>query len=389
MKYDFEAVIDRMKTDSVKWRFRKNADSIALGWADMDFRTPEVVVEAVRRVADFGLYGYVEPGPDWYRPFMDWCERRYGWSVKEEWLSYTPGVIAALGCAVRAFTEKGDQVIFQTPGFVLFTELTVTNDREAVHNPLLYEKGRYSIDFADLEAKARHPRAKLLILCNPHNPTGRVFTREELERVAEICLRNGVLIASDDVHCDLIHKPNRHICIASLSEAAAMSSITCLSASKTFNMAGLQVSANVIPNPDLREKYARELVSRDSKRPNIFALAAFEAAYKDGEPWLEELLTYVKGNLDYLAAYISDKIPQLGVVRPEGTYLAWIDCSALGLSSTALSGFFADQANIFVSPGSGYGVEGDNFIRINLACPRRTIEETLRRMERAIRKRGE
>ena len=389
MTYDFDQVIDRMKTDSIKWRFRKNADSIALGWADMDFRTPDAVTEAVRRVADFGLYGYVEPGPDWYDPFIDWCERRYGWKLEREWLSNAPGIIAALGCAVRAFTEKGDQVIFQTPGFALFTELTLTNGREAVHNPLLYENGRYAIDFADLEEKARNPRAKLLILCNPHNPTGRVFTRRELECVADICLRNQVLIASDDVHCDMVYKPHRHICIATLSEAAAMNSISCLSASKTFNMAGLQISANVIPNPVLREKYARELVSRDSKRPNIFALAAFHAAYRSGEPWLEDLLVYVKGNLDYLTEYIRANIPEIRVVQPEGTYLVWLDCSELGaargLSGIALSDFFADNANIFVSPGIGYGEEGANFIRLNLACPRSVIAEALCRMERAVK----
>ncbi len=384
MSYNFDEIIDRRKTDSIKWSFRNNDDSIALGWADMDFRTPKVITDAVRREADFGLYGYVAPGPGWYDPFINWCERRYHWQIKEAWLSYTPGVIAALGSAVRAFTQKGDQVIFQTPAFCLFTELTETNDREAVHNPLIYQDGRYCIDFDDLEAKAKNPKAKLLILCNPHNPSCRVFTREELTRIGKICVKNNVIIASDEVHCDMIHKPHQHICIASISEEIAQNTITCLSATKTFNMAGLQISANVIKNPQMREKYAKELVSRDSKRPNIFGMAAFRAAYESGEEWLEELLVYIKGNLDYLTDFIGKNIPQLKVIWPEGTYLVWIDCTDLGLSGMELGDFFAKYANVFLSAGIFYGIEGNNFIRINLACPRSIIQETLIRMGKAI-----
>jgi cystathionine beta-lyase len=385
LNYNFDKVIDRKGTDSIKWSFRNNDDSIALGWADMDFHTPQAVTDAVSQVAGFGLYGYVAPGPGWYDPFIMWCGRHYHWQVKEEWLSYTPGVISALGSAVRAFTQKGDQVIFQTPAFCLFTELTETNDREVVPNPLIYEDGKYTIDFEDLEAKAKKPKAKMLILCNPHNPTGRVFTKEELTRIGEICVRNNVIIASDEVHCDMVYKPHQHICIASISEAIAQNTITCLSPSKTFNMAGLQISVNVISTPQMREKYSKELVSRDSKRPNIFGMAAFRAAYESGEEWLEKLLAYIKGNLDYLTDYLEKNIPSLKVVRPEGTYLAWIDCTGLGLSGQALGDFFAKNANIFISSGIGFGVEGTSFIRVNLACPRSTIRETLDRMKKAIR----
>ncbi|WJD83576.1 MalY/PatB family protein [Priestia megaterium] len=389
MSYNFDKIVNRRNTSSMKWNNIKNEDSIAIGIADMDFHTPDVVVDEIKKVADFGVYGYVVTGEGYYDSFIDWSKRRYNWEVSEEWLSYTPGVIAAMGSAVRAFSDVGDQVIYQTPAFYLFNELTVTNGREPVHNSLIYQDGKYTIDFEDLERKAQNPRAKIFLLCNPQNPSCRVFTKEELLRIGEICLKNNVIIVSDEVHCDIVYKPYKHIPIASLSEELAHNTVTCFSATKTFNMAGLQISVNVIPNPEMRKKYELELLSRDSKRPNIFAMCGMRAAYAKGEPWLEELLLYIKGNVEFLTDFISTNLPDLKVIKPEGTYLIWVDCSKLGISGEELGDFFAEKANVFVSAGSGYGEEGNDFIRINPACPRAVLEEALKRMEKAIATRSE
>lgn len=384
MSFKFDKVIERRGTSSMKWTNIKNEDTIAVGVADMDFQTADVVVDEVKKIANFGVYGYTIIKEGYYKSFVDWCERRYDWKIQEEWLSYTPGVIAGMGNAVRAFSDVGDQVIYQTPAFYLLNESTVTNDREPVHNPLIYKDGKYFIDFNDLEKKAQNPKAKIFMLCNPQNPSCRVFTKDELLRIAEICLKNNVLIVSDEVHCDMVYKPYKHIPIASLSEEIANNTITCLSPTKTFNMAGLQISVNVISNPKLREKYAKELLSRDSKRPNIFAKVGFKAAYEKGEAWLEATLEYIKGNVDFAMEYISKNIPEFKVIEPEGTYLIWIDCSGMGKYKHQLKEFFLNNANVLVSAGSEYGIEGNNFIRINPACPRSVLEEVLKRIDKAL-----
>lgn len=384
MTYNFDTVIDRRNTPSVKWAQVKDKDGIAVAMADMDFKACKEVTDAIETIAKFGIYGYVGPGAGYYAPFIDWCKRRYGWSIQKEWISYSPGIIAGMGSAVRVFSEIGDHVIFQTPAFQLFTELVVTNGREPVHNPLIYKKGKYYIDFDDLERKAQNPKAKVLLLCNPQNPSLRVFTKEELLKIGDICLRNNVIIVSDEVHCDMVFKPHKHIPIASLSDALLQNTVTCLSPTKTFNLAGLQISVNVIANPEIRAKYQNELVSRDSKRPNLFGMVGFRAAYEHGESWLEDVSAYIKDNLDFLVEYINKNIPELSVVETEGTYLAWVDCSALGITGTELGDFFIEKANIYTYPGITFGEEGTSFVRLNLACPRSVVEETAKRMEKAI-----
>lgn len=384
MANKFDSAIDRRGTSSMKWATLSNKETIAVGLADMDFPTADAVVDEVMALAKFGVHGYATITPGYYRSFISWSARRYDWEVMEEWLSYSPGIIAGMGSAVRAFSEIGDQVIYQTPGFYLLDELTKTNDRVSVYNPLIYKDGKYTIDFEDLETKASHPKAKIFLLCNPQNPTGRVYTREELHRIADICLRNNVLIVSDEVHCDMVFHPHKHIPIASLSKEIAENTITCLSPTKTFNMAGLQTSVNVISNPSLRARFERDLVSRDSKRPNIFAHAGFKAAYEKGEQWLEDVAAYIKGNTDFLVSYAEEYIPEFKVVKAEGTYLVWIDCSATKMEGRQLKDFFLEQANVLIFPGIEYGEEGKHFIRLNPACSRAMLKEVLDRMAKAL-----
>ena len=380
----YDKKIDRKNTSSMKWAGIKDDETIAVGVADMDFMTSDAVVAEVKKVAEKGVFGYSIIQEGYYSSFIRWCNKRYNWQVKEEWLSYTPGVIAGMGGAVRAFSEVGDHVIFQTPAFYLLNELTVTNDRIPVNNPLVLKDGKYHIDFDDLEEKAKHPKAKIFMLCNPQNPSCRVYTKEELTKIADICLKNDVLIVSDEVHCDMVYQPHKHIPIASLSQEIADITVTCLSPTKTFNMAGLQTSVNVISNENLRAKFAKELLSRDSKRPNIFANVGFKAAYEKGEEWLDNTLEYIKGNVDFVIKYIESNIPEMNVIYPEGTYLIWIDCSQTKIKGSDLKSFFLENANVLVSAGSEYGENCANFIRINPACPREVLVEVMDRINHSL-----
>lgn len=384
MPSKFDTAIDRRGTSSMKWASLENEKTIAVGLADMDFPTADAVVDEVMALAKFGVHGYATITPGYYQSFIQWCARRYDWNVKEEWLLYSPGIIAGMGSAVRALTEVGDHVIYQTPGFYLLDELTRTNDRISIQNPLVYADGRYSIDFDDLEAKASHPKAKMLLLCNPQNPTGRVYTRKELQRIADICLHHKLLIVSDEVHCDMVFAPHKHVPIASLGKEVADITISCLSPTKTFNMAGLQTSVNVISNPELRTRFERDLISRDSKRPNIFAHSGFKAAYEKGEAWLNEVTAYIKANTDYVAAYAEQHIPEFKIVKAEGTYLVWIDCSEMRINGRELREFFLSKANVLIFPGIEYGEEGRHFIRLNPACARSLLTEVLDRMAKAL-----
>lgn len=385
MSSNFDEVIDRRNTSAYKLRDCKDSNTVALGLADMDFRTAEPVVKAVTNAANFSLYGYVQPAGDYFDSFIEWSKKHYRWDIEREWISYTPGVIAGIGGAVRVLTEPGDEVIFQTPAFSLFTELTASNGRVPAHNPMLYRDGKYSIDFDDLEVKAQSPRAKMLILCNPHNPTCRVLTEDELLRIGEICLRNNIVIVSDEVHCDMIFGNRKHISIASLSDALLQNTITCMSPTKTFNMAGLQISVNVIANPELRKKFELDCLSRDSKRPNIFGMIGFAAAYKEGHQWLDEVRTYIRSNIDFAECYLQEHAPLLKMIDCEGTYLMWIDCSALGLKGKALGDFFINEANVLVVSGNGFVDNADAFIRLNPACPRSVLTEGLKRICAAVK----
>ena len=382
----FDEVVDRRNTGSVKWDHALNEETICMDWADMDFKAPEKVIGAMKAAADFGVYGYVQPDDHWYQTITSFCSRRYGWSCQPEWLSYAPGVISALAAAVEAFTEPGDKVIIQSPVFVRFRDVVESNRRIVSDSCLKFDGTRYTMDFEDLEQRAADPDTKLFLLCSPHNPVCRVWTQEELKRAGDICLKHQVIMVVDEIHCDMIFQPYRHHTFASLGEEYAMNSVICLSTSKTFNLAGLQTAVAAIPNLSLKQKFDQVLHSRDISRPTLFGQEAMRAAYQYGDTWLDELIQYIQGNFEYTYHKINGATDQMRVIDSEGTYLAWIDCSGLGLNSNEIQPFFLNQANVSLTSGAACGPGGEQFIRMNLAYPRSVVTEAVTRLLKAIHK---
>jgi cystathionine beta-lyase len=401
MTHAFDEEPDRRGTDSLKWEFVQNEtdperwertdrflgeDRVLPMWvADMDFRCPEPVIRAVIARAEQGVYGYTMPGDDLYAAVANWMRRRHGWEIDPEWICLTSGVVTALNMIVRAFASAGDEVLIQPPVYYPFFSAIQNNGAGVAASPLILESGRYRMDFADLEAKARDPRVKIAILCSPHNPVGRVWSREELRRFGEICLRHNVLIVSDEIHGDLIFRGSAFTPFASISPDFAAHSITCTAPSKTFNLAGLKTSAIIIPDANVRKTFHEVLRNSGlSLAGSTFGVVALKAAYEQGEPWLEQTLNYLQGNLDYLESYVGERIPQIEVVSPEGTYLVWLDCRKLGLDKSGLKHLMREQARVYLDEGDLFGPEGEGFERINIACPRSTLVEALDRIRKAV-----
>ncbi|MBS4021342.1 MAG: pyridoxal phosphate-dependent aminotransferase [Dethiobacter sp.] len=380
MTYDFNKIIDRRNTRSLKW---EKEDMLPLWVADMDFQAPPEVIEALMKRAEHGIFGYPGSCSSSFQSIKSWMERRFSWQVEEDWINFCPGTIPALSMLVRTFTHPGDRIILQAPNYPPFLNITRDNGCHAVYNQLQFKQGKYHMDFADLEQKIKEPRVKLLILCSPHNPVGRVWEKEELARLAEICLDNNVLVVSDELHADLVYKGCQHIPLPLVSDGIAQNTIVLSGPTKTFNLAGLQTSFSIIPNPQIRSRFKTALEVSGYSRPNVFGLEAVHSAYDYGEPWLESLIIYIRDNLDFLTEYLNNKIPILKVIQPEGTYLAWIDCRELKMETQELEKFFL-SAGVFLNQGYAFGPGGAGFIRLNLACPRSTLEEALQRIERAI-----
>lgn len=388
----FDTIIERRNTASWKWdKMEKvfgTTDLLPMWIADMDFAAPPEVVAAVKRKAEHGIYGYATFPHSFYSSVIGWMKRRHDWQIEEEWISVTPGVVPAISIAVQAFTEPGDGIIIQPPVYPPFFRCVKANKRQLVENPLIYEDGRYVIDFDDLERKL-DPAVKMLILCSPHNPVGRVWSEAELTRLAELCLKHNVLILSDEIHGDLVFKGHRHIPFATLGSDLAANTVTFTAPSKTFNLAGLYTSATIISNPKLREKFNALLEVLSVGEGNVFGIAACEAAYNYGEPWLEELLPYLAANADYIEQFINSNIPQVKMTKPECTYLAWLDFKELGMTGPELRNFLIHKAKIGLNDGITFGKkEGAGFARLNFGCPRPLLEEGLKRLERAIRELG-
>lgn len=387
MRYDFDKVINRLNTASVKWdevdRIFGDKDLLPLWVADMDFQVPAPVTDALRERVEHGIFGYTERPESYYEAVIGWMERRHEWSVQKEWICHCPGVVPALSYLVQVFTEPGDKVIIQPPVYHPFTSVVTDNGREVVHNPLKYEQGRYFMDFEDLRQKM-DPSVKLLILCNPHNPGGRVWTKEELTELGNICLENNVMVISDEIHGDLILKGHKHIPFAAISEEFAQNSIICTAPSKTFNMAGMQTSNIIIPNKEYREAFQKMMSKLVLRMTNTFGVVATEAAYRHGDEWLDQLLAYLQGNLDFLTEYIETHIKGIKVIQPESTYLVWLDCRELGMDTKGLQEFMGKQAKVAVNQGHVFGPGGEQFIRLNMACPRSLIEEGLERIAKAV-----
>lgn len=389
MKYDFNQLVNRKNTLSYKWdqseRLFGTQDVLPMWVADMDFPAPPEVVEALKERAEHGIYGYTIKSPEYYQAIAEWIEKRHGWTVQQEWLCYSPGVVTALSLLVSCLTEPGDKVIIQTPVYPPFYSVVKNNKRTLVTNPLVLRNGRYEMDFDGLE-RSIDSQVKLLILCSPHNPVGRVWSREELKRLGEICLKHNIKVITDEIHGDLVFKPNLHIPYASLSEEHARQSITCLAPSKTFNLAGLKTSTIIIPDPQIRRVYKERLTTLSLELEGYFGATATEAAYRMGEEWLEELLIYLKDNLEYLKEYIKSKIPAIKVIESEGTYLAWLDCRELGFSGKQLKEFMIKEAKLGLNDGASFGTDGEGFMRLNFACPRSILQEGLQRLENAVNK---
>ena len=359
--YDFDQVIDRHDTDCIKWsaneRLFGDKDVIPMWIADMDFGSPEPVVRAIRERAEHGIYGYPLRPQSYYDAIINWMRKRHGWEIVRAWLADSPGVIPALNAAVLAHTQPGDKVVIQPPVYHPFFRTIKNNGRQLVENPLRVEDSRYVMDLANLE-KQVDSRTKLLILCSPHNPVGRVWTRDELARLGELCLAKNLIIVSDEIHSDLIYPWAKHTPLASISDELAQITVTCIAPSKTFNLAGLRTSTTIIPNPLLMGLFNNMSENLGLMGGNLFGIVGLEAAYRYGEEWLDQLLVYLQGNLEYLRNFTAAHIPQIQVVTPEGTYLVWLDCRALGLERAALRELMLRKARVALEDGGIFGPGG-------------------------------
>jgi len=362
-------------------------DVLPLWVADMDFPAPDAVIEALRRRVDHGIYGYeIRPdGP--YEAMADWYGRRYNWTIDRDHIVPGASVLNAISILIEQHSEEGDGVILQPPVFFEFGMAIKANHRRRVKNPLRVVGDRYEMDYEDLEAKAADPGTNILILCNPHNPVGRVWTRDELARAAEICGRHGVLIISDEIHGDIVYPPHRYTPLGSLSAEVAQRSVTCLSPAKTFNVAGAVDAVAVIANSEDRERFDAFVERYQITRPNVFTSAAVEAAYREGEAWLEALLVTLQGNVDFVRTFLAANVPGVKLVEPEGTYLLWLDFRELGLDAKELARFLAGEAKLALNAGYWFGREGAGFARMNIACPRSVLAEAMARLAQAVQQR--
>ncbi len=384
----FDDKLDRRGTNCMKWDAADKAfesqDVIPMWVADMDFPAPRAVTEALARRATHGAFGYPIVPQSYYDAIINWMDRRHGWKIQKEWIAFTPGVIPALYWAVGAFTKPGEKVLVQSPVYYVFYNAIAARKREVVCNQLVRTEGGYRIDFADLEEKLADPAVTLMIFCSPHNPVGRVWTREELEQVSSLCVKHHVLLVSDEIHSDLVWRGHKHIPIASVSDESAANTITCTAPSKTFNLAGLSTANAIISNKEIYDAFCAERRTSAIHSPDIFGMIALQEAYDHGGPWLEDLLDYLAANYDYLEQYLAEHLPQIKPLRPEGTYLIWLEFSALGLDKDALKAFLNQKARVAMDQGPWFGAGGEGFARMNLACHRSTLEEALARLDKAI-----
>ena len=385
MKYNFDEIIPRRGTNSYKWDSAGDADVLPMWVADMDFRTAPPVVEALRKRVEHGIFGYVRVPDAYYAAVTNWFARRHDWQIEKEWIIYTTGVVPALSAVIKALTAPGDKVMVQTPVYNCFFSSIRNNGCGMIANPLIYRNGTYQIDFADLEQKAADPSVKVLLLCNPHNPAGRVWTKQELTRIGDICIRNNVWVVADEIHCELVFPGHTYIPFATISQEFLMHSVTCTSPSKAFNLAGLQIANIISADTDIRTKIDKAININEVCDVNPFGVEALMAAYNDGEEWLEELKQYLFANYNYLRVYFEEYLPEFPVATLEGTYLVWADCSVLNQSSDETVKTLLEKEKLWVNEGSLYGEAGEGFIRINIACPRQQLIEGLNRLRRALK----
>ena len=376
----FDELTERRGTGSYKWDEAGADDVIPMWVADMDFRTAPPVVEALRRRVKHGVFGYTLVPERYYDAVISWFARRHGWTMQREWIMYTTGVVPAVSAVIKALTMPGERVIVQTPVYNCFFSSIRNNGCEAAENPLLYDRGRYTMDYEGLERIAADPRTTLMLLCNPHNPAGRVWTRDELLRVNDICMRHGVTVVADEIHCELVYSGHRYTPFASVSDECLANSVTCCSPSKAFNTAGLQIANIISADAGVRRRIDRAININEVCDVNPFGVEALIAAYNEGGAWLDSLIEYIRGNYEALCAFFAERLPAVRRVPMEGTYLVWADCRELGMTSDDITARLLSEGRVMVSSGTIYGAAGEGFIRINIACPRERMMEGLRRI---------
>ena len=386
MKYNFDEIIDRSGNRSAKYDERAKkfgtADVIPLWVADMDFRTAQPIIDACVSKAEEGIWGYTSRPDSYFQAVQQWEQRRKGWTPDISLMSWSLGVVPALSSIVRLFSGDGDKILIQTPVYSEFYDVAEAWGREVVENPLVETDGKWSIDFDDFAEKVK--QCRIFLLCNPQNPVGRVWEPEELRKMAELCVESGTLLVSDEIHSDLIFHGKRHTPTASLSPEIAANTITCISATKTFNLAGLQASTTIFPNKDMKRAFEEFWGRMDIRRNNAFSCVAMEAAYREGEEWLDQLLPYISGNFDYICDFCAKNIPQIKPNRPDATYLMWLDCRALGMTNEELRDFFIHKAKLGLNEGYTFGHSLAGFMRLNAACPRSTLEKAMRQLKAAV-----
>jgi cystathionine beta-lyase len=384
---EFDKYINRKNTQSLKWDGMKaifGKDDLLPMWvADMDFSPPKAVLEALGQRVKHGVFGYTIATEGTRGAIVDWLKNRHGWDISPDWLLFSPGVIPSIRMAIQTFTEPGDQVLLQSPVYTPFFQMIERNGRKVCNSPLVLNHNRYEIDFADFEEKLKSG-VKLFLLSSPHNPAGRVWSREELSEMVRLCKKYGVLIAADEIHADLTASPYKHVPIASLDRSAAEKVLTFMAPSKTFNLAGLQASYMVIPNAELRRKVTAALARDGFSMLNTFGQIAMEAAYRHGGDWLDAAIAYIRGNIALVKEETEKHLPELSVIEPEGTYLVWIDCRKLGLPDPELKKRLLEKGKLALNFGDAYGPGGEGFVRMNVACPREIVQEGMNRLKKAF-----
>lgn len=388
--YNFDKIIERANTNSVKFDLRKQyfgkEDVIPLWVADMDFETPDFIREAIIQRTEHPIYGYSIKSAGYFKSIINWLKDRHSWQVKKEEISFSPGVVPGFTLAILAYSKPGDQVVVQPPVYFPFFQSVEDNGRKLIHNQLIEKDNYYTIDFEDLEKKLSHPKTTLLLISSPHNPVGRVWSKEELTKMVDLCKKHQVLLLSDEIHGDLVFKEYQHIPTSSISKDAKDICITFMAPSKTFNVAGLSTSFLVIQNPELKKKYDDILQAYHLGMGNIFGAVALEAAFTKGHQWLNELMSYLQTNVDYVADFLKTNIPQITFQKPEATYLLWLNCKSLNLDAEALNKMFIEEAALGLNAGFIFGPGGDGYMRMNVACPKSVLEKAMPQLNSAIKK---
>lgn len=382
MTYNFDLITDRRNTYSMKWDVEAN--ELPMWVADMDFRTAPAITEAIAQRTQHGIFGYTDTPDEWYSAYMGWWKERHGVEFEKDWLMFCTGVVPAISSVVRKLTTVGENVVIQTPVYNIFFNSILNNGRNVLESPLKYDGESYSIDFEDLEAKLANPQTTLMILCNPHNPVGKIWDKATLERIGELCRKHHVVVLSDEIHCDLTDPGTGYVPFASVSEACRMNSVTCIAPTKAFNIAGLQTAAVVVPDPVLRHKVNRGLNTDEVAEPNVFAVTAAIAAFTKGGSWLDSLREYIYQNKQTVREFLGENLPDITLTPSQATYLLWLNCDRITHSTSELADFIRAETGLYLSKGKAYGGHGDCFLRMNIACPREVLLNGLARLKKGI-----